>query len=155
MDLFLLLSGSREESMIEAANTSSRPVRLGSLFEPDILTTHEFFKVFRQKGHFAPEEKLMFAVLTDAIECFQKYVGASSRRCRSLFAEAESWIASKESHWPYSFELICQALNISPNYIRLGLMQWRLAHESKRGPRRRIREPLRYQYRVKNSRMSI
>jgi hypothetical protein len=138
-----------------ATNAAARTIRARSLFEPDILTTHEFLGVFQQKAHFAPEEKLMFAVLTDAIECFQKYLGASSRRYRALFAEAEAWIASKESHWPYSFEQICQTLNLSPSYIRLGLVQWRTAHESKSGPRRRIREPLRYQYRVKNNRISM
>lgn len=132
-----------------ATNVNNGRIRTGALFEPDILTTHEFFGVFRQKGHFAPEEKLMFAVLTDAVECFQKYVDTSSRRCRTLFAQADAWIASTESHWPYSFEQICLTLNLSPSYIRFGLMQWRLAHESKSAPRRRIREPLRYQYRVK------
>ncbi|HEY7217344.1 MAG TPA: hypothetical protein VH985_03055 [Candidatus Binatia bacterium] len=132
-----------------------RRVPLGSFFEPDILTSHQFLKVYRQKGQFEPEERLMFAVLTDAIECFQKYFGASSRRCRALHADAEAWIASKESRWPYSFEHICQVLNISPSYLRLGLMKWRLARESDRTPRKRIREPLRYQYRVKHNRISM
>ena len=129
--------------------------RSKSFFQPDILTTHQFFAVFRQKSQLDPEEKLMFAVLTDAIESFQKYIGASSRRCRALFAEADAWITSNESLWPFSFEHICHVLDISPSYLRLGLMRWRLANEINRSPRRRIREPLRYQYRVKNNRISI
>lgn len=141
--------------MVEPAKTSSRTIRIGALFEPDILTTHQFFRVFRQKGQYEPEERLMFAVLTDAIECFQKYFGADTRRCRALFGEAEAWIESKESRSPFSFENICQALNMSPSYLRVGLMQWRLANEAHQSPRKRIREPLRYQYRVKNNRMSI
>ena len=141
--------------MHQATKTSNRSVNLSSLFEADILTTHQFSRVFQQNGHFEPEERLMFAVLTDAVECFQKYLDAKSRRCRTLFAEAETWINSKDSRSPFSFEQICQALNISPSYIRLGLMQWRLARVSDRSPRRRIREPLRYPYRVKNNRMSI
>lgn len=130
-------------------------VAAGSFFQPDVLTTHQFFAVFRQKSQLDPEEKLMFAVLTDAIESFQKYIGASSRRCRALFAEADSWITSNDSLSPFSFEHICHVLNISPSYLRLGLMRWRLAHEYRRKPRRRIRESLRYQYRVKNRHMSI
>lgn len=138
-----------------AAGATDRSVSSNSFFEPDILTTHQYFKVFRQKGQFEPEERLMFAVLTDAIECFQKYFGAQSRRCRVLFGEAEAWIANQDSKSLFSFENICQVLSISPSYLRVGLMRWRLAHESNKGPRKRIREPLRYQYRVRNTRMSF
>ena len=64
----------------------------GFVFEPDILTTHRYLQGVSTKKPLEPEEKLMFAVLTDAIECFQKYFGAKSRRCRALFAEADAWI---------------------------------------------------------------
>lgn len=124
------------------------------LFEPDILTAHRFLKVYHQKGQLGPEERLMFAVLTDAIECFQKYFNAESRRCRALFGEASSWIESTDSTWPFSFEQICQTLNISPSYLRTGLARWRLSCEKDKHARRRIREPLRYQYRVKQNRIS-
>ena len=124
------------------------------LFEPDILTTHRFLKVYHQKGQLGPEERLMFAVLTDAIECFQKYFGAQSRRCRTLFGEASTWIESTDSTWPFSFEQICETLNISPSYLRTGLARWRLSCEKDKPARRRIREPLRYQYRVKQNRIS-
>ncbi|MGE5219104.1 MAG: hypothetical protein ACM3SP_19080 [Chloroflexota bacterium] len=139
---------------MDKSAATNQSFRANAYFEPDILTAHQYFKVFRQKSQFVPEEKLMFAVLTDAIECFQKYLGASSRRYRNLFSEAEAWITSRESSAPFSFEQICEALNINPNYLRLGLMQWRVTNESQKGPRKRIREPLRYQYRVKNNRVT-
>lgn len=141
--------------MLDRQAAQQRPVFVGSHFEPDVLTAHQYFKVYRQKSHFGPEEKLMFAVLTDAIECFQKYLGATGRRRRTLFVEAEAWISSRDSSWPYSFEHICEVLQISPNYLRLGLMQWRVNHESQKNPRKRIREPLRYQYRVKHNRVTL
>jgi hypothetical protein len=134
---------------------TEKPLAASSYFEPDILTGHQFFKVFQQKSRAEPEQRLMLAVLTDAIECFQKYFGATSRRSRKLFVNAEAWIASRESSWPYSFEHICEALNINANYLRIGLMQWRVNHEAGSGPRKRIREPLRYRYRVKHHRVSI
>ncbi len=146
----------RRVTMNKTASASTqRSVSVSSFFEPDILTTHRYFKVYKQKGQFGPEERLMFAVLTDAIECFQKYFGAGGRRCRALFGEAAAWIESKDSSWPFSFEQICQVLNFSPNYLRLGLTQWCLAHEKNRSPRRRIRDPLRYHHRVKNSCISV
>jgi len=137
------------------STATDQSFRAGVYFEPDILASNQYFKVFRQKSQFVPEEKLMFAVLTDAIECFQKYLGATSRRNRNLFAEADAWINNREASGPFCFEHICEALNINPNYLRLGLMQWRVTNESQKGPRKRIREPLRYQYRVKHNRVSI
>ena len=136
-------------------HATEKSITPSSYFEPDILSGHQFFKVFRQKSRSEPEERLMLAVLSDAIECFQKYFNATGRRGRLLFANAEAWIASHDSSWPYSFEHICEALNINANYLRIGLMQWRIHNESGNGPRRRIREPLRYQYRVRHNRVSI
>jgi hypothetical protein len=142
--------------MTHKAASAEAPVRSRSFFEPDVLTSHRFFKVYRQKAQWGPEERLMFAVLTDAVECFQKYHGGQSRRARVLFAEAAEWIESRDSSWPFSFEQICQALNLNPSYLRMGLTQWRLSFEKSRPARRRIREPLRYQYhRVKQSRISV
>jgi hypothetical protein len=124
-------------------------------FEPDILSGHQFLKVFRQRSYSEREEKLMFAVLTDAIECFQKYSNGNSRRSQKLFREAEAWISCRDSSWPFSFESICEVLNISPNYLRIGLMQWRIDHESQKKLPKRLREPLRYQYRVKHTRVGL
>ncbi len=140
--------------MMNRAVSAQPLVGFRSLLEPDILTAHRFLKVYHQKGHLGPEERLMFAVLTDAIECFQKYFNAESRRCRTLFGEASKWIESTDSTWPFSFEQICQTLNISPSYLRTGLARWRLSCENGKPARRRIREPLRYQYRVKHNRIS-
>ena len=131
----------------------STPV--GWYFEPDVLTSHQYFQLFRQKSHFDPEEKLMFAVLTDAIECFQKYLGASASRRRRLFTEAETWISSRDSSWPYSFENVCEALNIDPNYLRLGLTQWRIDHESQKNTVQPSRKTLRYQNTVKSNRVCM
>ena len=135
------------------AQQSSIPV--SSYSEPDILISHQYFKVFRQKSHFEPEEKLLFAVLADAIECFQKYLGVNGRRRRKLFLQAEAWIYSGDSSWPYSFENICEVLNIDPKYLRLGLIQWRVNHESQENPRKSRRKTLRYQNTVKSNRVCM
>ena len=141
--------------MINKPATVRAPLSVRSFFEPDVLTSHYFFKVYQQKSQWGPEERLMFAVLTDAVECFQKYHCGQSRRSRVLFAEATEWIQSRDASWPFSFEQICQALNFDPSYLRMGLMRWRSSYEKNRPARRRIREPLRYQYRVKQSRISV
>ena len=90
----------------------------------------------------------MFAVLTDAVECFQKHLNAKSCASHKLFGEAQAWIASAESSWPFSFECICDALDLDPNYIRAGLRRWRCDHKLRNRTRKRVRESLRYQRRV-------
>ena len=68
--------------MKKPVTSMSQAIHLNDLFEPDVMTGFEFSRVYRQKAHYEPEERLMFAVLENATEDFQKYVLASSRRGR-------------------------------------------------------------------------
>ena len=134
--------------------SAARVLSIGIAFEPDVLLSHRYFKVFRAQTHFSSEQGLMFAVLTDAVECYQKHLDSNkSRARRKLFNEAEAWIASPESSWPFSFEYICETLNLDPSYIRVGLMRWRHGRELRKSSRRRVRESLRYRNRVKYHRL--
>src|SRR5262245_33392358 len=81
-----------------------------------------FKKTRREK-----EEALMLAVLEDAIECFQKYVFAQNERGKRSFQEAEDWIREKNSDWLFSFHSICETLELSPDYLRQGLLRWKEA----------------------------
>ena len=136
---------------IPAADVRTLPA--SSFFEPDILTSHQYFKVFRAQSHFSPEQRLMFAVLTDAVECFQKYLGAKSRGGRNLFHEAELWIASGDSSWPFSFERICEVFDMTPACLRCGLEQWRQTYASRKRPRKYRRAALRDHHRAKGNRL--
>jgi hypothetical protein len=136
------------------SKSTAEPIRASVNFEPDILVAYQFAKASARRDRFNPEEKLMFAVLADAIECFQRYVSSRSHRCRMLFQEAEAWILSRESRWPFSFEQICEALHISPSYLRQGLMRWSAQHQASKHPQKRLRESLRYQYRLRNPRIT-
>lgn len=124
-------------------------------FEPDILISFQYHRVFRQKSQMIPEEKLMFAVLTDAIECFQRYAGTTEENNRGLYDDAAAWIASRDTAWPYSFENICETLRLSPSHLRLGLTQWRNNRMHRQARTKQLREPLRYQYRVRHCRVSL
>ena len=74
----------------------------------------------------------MLAVLDNAIECFQKYVLAQRERERRLFREAEEWILERNSDWFFSFENICETLELYPDYIRQGLLCWKEASSRRR-----------------------
>lgn len=99
--------------------------RSGGLFEPDVLLPGQFFSFFRKEAGFDRERRLMLAVLEDAIDCFQKYAHTNDLRGRQLFLESYEWIMSADKRWLFSFENICQIVDMNPDYIRQGLSRWR------------------------------
>jgi hypothetical protein len=78
------------------------------------------------------EEPLMVAILSDAIECYQKFLFAKDQKGKKLFQEAEAWILEKNSDWIFSFDNICELLCLQPDYIRQGLLCWKEASPSSR-----------------------
>jgi hypothetical protein len=96
----------------------------GSSFGPaDPVVKEQFFK----NGIRGGEERLMLALLQDAVECFQEYALAEYVWEKKLFQEAEDWILEKNTDWPFSFENICETLQLNPDYIRQGLQVWKEA----------------------------
>ena len=67
----------------------------------------------------------MLAVLEDALDCFQKYAAARDGHGQTLFEEANTWITSNDRGWFFSYENICETLEINPEYLRRGLDTWR------------------------------
>ena len=91
------------------------------------LPDYVCLETFRRKSYSEPEEKLMLAVLDDAIACFQKYAFARDRKGKILFQEAEDWVQETNSDWLFSFVHVCEVLGFRPNYLRRGLGQWKAA----------------------------
>ena len=71
------------------------------------------------------EGALMLAILENAVEYFQKYIFAQNDIGRKLFQEAEEWFLEKNADLFFSFESICETLELHPDYIREGLMSWK------------------------------
>jgi hypothetical protein len=95
------------------------------LFEPDALLPAQFYAAFRGGTGVRGEKRLMLAVLQDALDCFQKYAFAKDIHGRQLFADAESWIACEDRDWYFSFENICETLDINVSYLRRGVQEWK------------------------------
>lgn len=70
-----------------------------------------------------PENRLMLAVLEEALVTFQRGLGSPVPERRKHFCEVDRWVSDRESDWPFSFESICATLRIDPDYIRAGLSQ--------------------------------
>jgi hypothetical protein len=104
---------------------------VASLFQPDALLASQYLELHRTRTQLRPEKRLMFAVLEDAIACFQDYLLARDERGKSLFRDAEEWIMKKNNDWLFSFENICEVLGLNPKYVRQGLLRWREAKLAK------------------------
>jgi hypothetical protein len=91
--------------------------------ELDILTPAQF--ALLQKKPLEKEQRLLLAMLEDAVHCFQTYLFAKKPRERQLFAEAEAWINSTQEDWFFSFENTCELLGLQATALRDALNKWR------------------------------
>jgi hypothetical protein len=94
--------------------------------EPDILAPYQYLKSQRRTEPAAPEKALMFAVLADAIETYQKFAAAKSSREKTFFREVEAWLWNEESDAVFSFLNICEVLQLNAGSLRRRLMQCRV-----------------------------
>jgi hypothetical protein len=85
------------------------------------LSEVDFLAVYETRPTL-PEKRLMFAILLDAVECFQQYAGHEDNR---LFIETEDWVSEDDRGWVFSFINVCEALEIDPQYLRKGLLHWK------------------------------
>jgi hypothetical protein len=96
-----------------------------AVFQADVLIPEQFLATYKRTIHLDAEKTLMFAVLQDAVVCFQEYVAAYDKRRRMLFVDAEQWILENDRHYLFSFDNVCECLGFDASYLRRGLMRWK------------------------------
>lgn len=101
---------------------------LPAVFQPETLLPLQYYETLRRRHELEGEKLLMFAVLKDAVEGYMKYLHSTTRKGQKRFREAEDWIDREDKLWLFSFDSVCQALDIEPEYMRRGLHQWKQAH---------------------------
>src|SRR6202171_6409355 len=99
--------------------------RLPALFEPDTLLPIQYFEAMRRKHLLEGEKRLILSVLEDAIECFMKCMDSATNKGQRLYREADEWIALEDKFWVFSFDNVCDMLDINPEYMRTGLRKWK------------------------------
>ena len=99
--------------------------RLPGLFEPDTLLPIQYFEAMRKKHLLEGEKRLILSVLEDAVECFMKCIDSPTSKGQRLFRDADEWINLEDKHWVFSFDNVCDMLDINPDYMRRGLRQWK------------------------------
>lgn len=79
-------------------------------------------------GGLCSEQRLMLAVMVDAINILQSWQRMGSARKRRAFAEAAQWVNQRGASYPFSFDSICDALNIDSDVLRRRLSALTLGH---------------------------
>jgi hypothetical protein len=88
----------------------------------DDLMVSQWIDLRRSTAEAMPEKRLALAVLEDALRCARRTgMGVACVRSR---AEALEWLLAEDTSAPFSFEGVCEALNINSGYLRAGLAAW-------------------------------
>jgi len=102
---------------------SRAPIIQGA--ESDFILPCQYCDVSSGYG-LSGEQRLMLALLTDALNVYQK--GAVSRltRQRRLYVDAERWIlADRADCNGFGFGTVCDALGINPELLRRRIIDWK------------------------------
>ena len=99
-----------------------------SLGLTDVILPSQFFGAIG--GGLCSEQRLMLAVLVDAINILQRRNRTGSPRKRRTFVDAAQWVLRKGVNYPFSFESVCDALNIDSEMLRQRLCGLARGHGS-------------------------
>ena len=110
------------------------------LSQIDIILPTQYFGSVGSAG-LSGEQRLMLAVLVDAINVLQSWKGTGSARKRRNFAEAAQWVNTPRATHPFSFDSVCDALDIDAELLRtrLRVMTIRPANSAGRPTLARLR----------------
>jgi hypothetical protein len=106
--------------------------QLSTLVEPDIMLPEQFFPGQR-RGEERGEHRLMAAILDDAVLTYCMPQVARARGGSRAEREAGEWIQSTDRSWVFSFERICEALNLDADCLRRGVRKLKQRSARRRG----------------------
>jgi len=93
------------------------------------VSPEDFFDSKISLSTVCPETTLMYAVVEDAFQCFQRRFENENPGIQRAARQAEEWFFKNDSHEFFSFVAICTALGLEAEVIRKRLMYLRRARE--------------------------
>ena len=101
--------------------TEEMDEKLPGLFEPHIVLPVQYFTRLQRGAVWTGEQRLMAAVLEDAVAVCSKRVIPRTSKGRQILRETLRWLRSNDRKWTFSFLRICEHLDLSPSAIRRGV----------------------------------
>src|SRR5580700_5833635 len=91
-------------------------------FEPDFVVPVQFYDLIRRNAFLDGETRLVFAVLEDAVRTYLRKRSTRRRADHVEFAEVARWFEAKNGVVPFSFEYVCEVLELEPESFRRQLL---------------------------------
>ena len=105
------------DKTIGTANQSTPALALSSALEPQDSLVTGLNRLSYERG----EERLMLAILKDAVECIERYRAGCGACSRPEHDAALTWVRTHDHTWPLSFDNICSELDLNPERLRSAL----------------------------------
>ena len=111
---------------IEMTRLTSEPnEKLPVDIAPDVILPVQFFTHLQCRTAWTGEQRLMAALLEDALKvCGQPARSATAPQSR-LLCETMRWLRSNDRSWMFSFLRICETLDLDPGSVRRGVYRRR------------------------------
>ena len=92
--------------------------KLPGLFEPNTILPVQYFTRLQRGSSWTGEQRLMAAVLEDAVAVCTKPNAPKTSKARQVLRETLRWLRSNDRTWTFSFLRICEHLDLNPGAIR-------------------------------------
>jgi hypothetical protein len=90
----------------------------GLAFEVGPVLPVQFYDLVRRCAFLDGETRLVFAILEDAVRTYLRLRDSRPRRDRIEFAEVARWFAARTGSVPFSFDYVCEVLELEPELFR-------------------------------------
>jgi hypothetical protein len=117
--------------------------RLPALFEPHTILPEQYFTRLHRGALWSGEQRLMAAILEDAVAVSSKPVPPKTSKARHVLRETLRWLRSNDRTWTFSFLRICETLDLDPSAIRRGIRVLRGEEPSEHARASRVAELVR------------
>jgi len=111
-------------------------------FRADAVMPAQFYPARRGAASVEPIMRLMAGILIDAVRCFQRNFEARGSDRRQEFREAQFWIFDDRANGPFSFQCVCESLEIDPRGLRERILRWQKDRRSGEKQRMIRRSPV-------------
>jgi hypothetical protein len=98
---------------------------IDNLLAHHVVTPSQYYDSRRRSTTDEPLQRLMLAVMADALECLSHCrVGTGGATVGKAATDAALWIEEENDEYPFSFNSICDALGINARALRKALDLW-------------------------------
>ena len=111
-------------------------------FRADAVMPAQFYPARRGAASVEPIMRLMAGILIDAVRCFQRNFEARGSDRRQEFREAQFRIFDDKANGPFSFQCVCESLEIDPCGLREWILRWQKDRRSGEKQRMIRRSPV-------------